>query len=181
MSMDAKNTGSSVLADASRELAPVWEAGLSRLDGQPLRLADLRGKALLLVNVASQCGLTPQYDGLEKLQQTYGTRGFTVLGFPCNQFGGQEPGSPEEIATFCSTRYGVSFPLTQKVEVNGPGAHPVYQALTRLTGTDGHAGKIRWNFEKFLLAADGKRAVRFAPTVTPEDSTLVQALEAALP
>jgi glutathione peroxidase len=135
---------------------------------------------MLVVNVASKCGLTPQYTGLEQLQQTYGDRGFTVVGFPCNQFGGQEPGSAEEIETFCSTTYGVSFPMTEKVEVNGPGRHPIYEELTKVADAEGHAGDIRWNFEKFLVAPDGS-VTRFGPTVTPQDPALVSAIEAVLP
>ena len=134
----------------------------------------------LLVNVASKCGLTPQYEGLERLQETYGDRGFTVLGFPCNQFLGQEPGSAEEIAEFCSTTYGVTFPLMEKIDVNGDDRHPIYSALTATADAEGHTGDIRWNFEKFLIAPDGT-ITRFSPMVTPEDPALVGAIEASLP
>ena len=133
----------------------IYEHPINTLDGEPSSLAEHEGQALLLVNVASQCGLTPQYTGLEELQQTYGDRGFTVLGFPCNQFGGQEPGSAEEIATFCSTTYGVTFPMFEKIDVNGPDRHPIYDELTAVADADGHDGDIRWNFEKFLVAPDG--------------------------
>ncbi len=152
---------------------------ISTLAGEPGSLEQYRGKTLLLVNVASKCGLTPQYSGLEELQKTYEARGFSVLGFPCNQFMGQEPGTAEEIQTFCSTTYGVTFPLFEKIEVNGDGRHPLYADLTSVADADGYAGDIRWNFEKFLVAPDGTVS-RFAPQVTPEDPTLVSAIEGAL-
>jgi glutathione peroxidase len=158
----------------------IFEHPINSLRAEEGVLTDHQGEALLLVNVASKCGLTPQYTGLEQLQQTYGDRGFSVIGFPCNQFGGQEPGSAAEIETFCSTTYGVSFPLTEKIEVNGPGRHPIYDELTKVADADGHDGDIRWNFEKFLLAPDGT-VTRFGPTVTPEDPALVSAIEASLP
>jgi glutathione peroxidase len=158
----------------------IFEHPINSLRGDEGVLAEHQGEALLVVNVASKCGLTPQYTGLEQLQQTYGDRGFTVVGFPCNQFGGQEPGSAEDIETFCSTTYGVSFPMTEKIEVNGPGRHPIYDELTKVADAEGHAGDIRWNFEKFLVAPDGS-VTRFGPTVTPEDPAVVSAIEAALP
>jgi glutathione peroxidase len=159
----------------------LYDIPLHTLSGEPATLEDFRGKALLIVNVASKCGLTPQYTGLEHLQHEYADRGFSVLGFPCNQFGAQEPGSPDEIATFCSTTYGVTFPLFEKIDVNGPDRHPLYRQLTTTADADGHSGDIRWNFEKFLVSPDGDVVARFAPTVTPEDSTLVKAVEGALP
>ena len=122
----------------------------------------------------------PQYTGLEQLQQTYADRGFTVVGFPCNQFGAQEPGTAEEIETFCSTTYGVSFPMMEKIEVNGPGRHPIYEELTGTADAEGHSGDIRWNFEKFLISPDGS-VKRYSPMVAPEDPTLVADIEAALP
>ena len=143
-------------------------------------LAAFDGKAILAVNVASKCGLTPQYTGLEALQEKYAERGFTVVGFPCNQFGGQEPGSAEEIETFCSTTYGVTFPMIEKIDVNGDDRHPIYAELTEIADAEGHAGDIRWNFEKFLIAPDGS-VTRFSPLVTPEDPALVGAIEASLP
>jgi glutathione peroxidase len=146
---------------------------LSALDGSAL--PDLSGKAVLVVNVASKCGLTPQYTGLEKLQERFGDKGFTVLGVPCNQFGGQEPGSPEEIATFCSATYGVSFPLTEKIDVNGPGQHPVYAELTAVPDVTGAAGDVQWNFEKFLVAPDGA-VTRFRPRTEPESDEVVAAI-----
>jgi glutathione peroxidase len=158
----------------------IFEHPIRTLGGEESSLAEHEGEVLLLVNVASRCGLTPQYSGLEQLQQTYGGRGFSVLGFPCNQFGGQEPGSADEIATFCSTTYGVSFPMYEKVDVNGPGRHAIYDELTAIADPDGHDGDIRWNFEKFLLAPDGSIR-RFSPLVTPEDPALVRAIEDALP
>src|SRR5919205_4219787 len=135
----------------------ILEAGISRLDGAPTTLGELTGgRPALLVNVASRCGLTPQYTQLEALQREYGPRGFTVLGVPCNQFMGQEPGTAEEIAGFCSATYGVTFPMTDKVEVNGPGAHPVYRELTASPDASGEAGDVQWNFEKFLVDGDGR-------------------------
>ncbi len=143
------------------------------------RLASFEGAPTLIVNVASQCGLTPQYTGLEELQKQYGDRGFNVVGFPCNQFGAQEPGSADEIATFCSTNFGVSFPMMEKVEVNGDNRHPIYAELTETTDAEGHTGDIRWNFEKFLVAKDGS-VTRFSPMVAPDDPALVVAIEADL-
>src|SRR3954451_21609917 len=128
---------------------------IAHLDGSPGSVGEHAGKVRLLVNVASRCGLTPQYSKLEGLQRTYADRGFTVLGFPCNQFGGQEPGSAEEIATFCSANYGVTFPLYEKIDVNGPGRHPLYETLTAVPDAHGKSGDIQWNFEKFLLSPDG--------------------------
>ena len=159
----------------------IYDAPVATLHGGAASLADQRGKALLIVNVASRCGLTPQYTGLEKLQEAYGDKGFSVLGFPCNQFGGQEPGTAEEIETFCSTTYGVSFPMYEKVEVNGPGRHPLYEELTAVPDADGKAGDIAWNFEKFLVSPEGEVVARFRPLVEPEAPELVSAIEAALP
>lgn len=154
---------------------------IAHLDGSAGSTDEFLGKAVLLVNVASKCGLTPQYEGLEQLQKTYGDRGFTVLGVPCNQFLGQEPGSPEEIAEFCSATYGVTFPLTEKIEVNGEGRHPLYDVLTAVADADGEAGDIQWNFEKFLIAPDGTVAGRFRPGIVPEDEGLVAAITSLLP
>jgi glutathione peroxidase len=158
----------------------IFEQPINTLRGDPSSLADHQGEALLLVNVASKCGLTPQYTGLEQLQQTYGDRGFNVLGFPCNQFGGQEPGSADEIETFCSTTYGVTFPMYEKIDVNGPDRHAIYEELTAVADADGHDGDIRWNFEKFLVGPDGS-ITRFSPMVAPDDPALVAAIEEALP
>jgi glutathione peroxidase len=157
----------------------IHDIPLNTLAGEPASLADHEDKVLLVVNVASKCGLTYQYEGLEQLQRTYADRGFSVVGFPCNQFLGQEPGTAEEIQSFCSTTYGVSFPLYEKIEVNGELRHPVYERLTQVADADGHVGDIRWNFEKFLVSPDGS-VQRFAPTVNPDDPVLVAAIEAAL-
>lgn len=159
----------------------IYDIEIRTLQGEPSSLAQHEGKALLLVNVASRCGLTPQYAGLQKLQDRYGQQGFSVLGFPCNQFMEQEPGSPEEIAQFCSANYGVTFPLYEKIEVNGPGRHPLYDVLTRSDDAEGHAGDIQWNFEKFLVSPEGEVLGRFRPGVEPEDPALVSAVEGALP
>jgi glutathione peroxidase len=163
-------------------VAPVslFDVSINRLDGSPANLHDYDGKVALVVNVASKCGLTPQYEQLEKLQESYGDKGFTVLGFPCNQFGAQEPGSSEEIATFCSTTYGVTFPMFEKIDVNGTDRHPLYQELTQTTYDDGEGGDIKWNFEKFLVV-DGEVKRRFGPMVTPDDPTVVEAIESNLP
>ena len=150
------------------------------LDGKDKSLADFKGKAVLLVNVASKCGLTPQYEGLQQLEDKYQGQGFDVIGIPCNQFGEQEPGSADEIATFCSTNYNVSFPLTEKIEVNGDNRHPLYQSLTEAADAEGHTGDIRWNFEKFLVGRDGNVIARFSPLVVPEAPELVDSIEKAL-
>jgi glutathione peroxidase len=155
------------------------DAEIAALDGGPL--PDLDGKAVLVVNVASRCGLTPQYTELEALQTRFADRGFTVLGVPCNQFGGQEPGTPAEIATFCSTGYGVTFPLTEKIEVNGPGRHPLYERLTAHADGAGDAGDVAWNFEKFLIAPDGAVVARFRPRTAPGSAEVVDAVTAVLP
>jgi glutathione peroxidase len=156
------------------------DASIAALDGSPLDLKQFDGKATLIVNVASKCGLTPQYAGLEELHGKYRDRGFSVLGVPCNQFGGQEPGSSEEIASFCSATYGVTFPMTEKVDVNGPDRHPLFAELTQIEDAEGEAGDVKWNFEKFLVAPDGS-VTRFRPLVTPEADELVSAIEAVLP
>ncbi len=154
---------------------------IARLDGTPTTLAELTGgKPALLVNVASKCGLTPQYGGLERLQETYAARGFTVIGFPCNQFFGQEPGSGEEIAEFCSATYGVTFPLTEKIEVNGEDRHPIYREMVTVANETGAAGDVTWNFEKFVISADGTVVARFSPQVEPEDARVVAAVEALI-
>ena len=159
----------------------IYDVSLTTLAGEPTTMAEYKGKALLLVNVASKCGLTPQYTGLEKIHEQYKDRGFSVLGFPCNQFGEQEPGSPEEIETFCSTTYGVTFPLYEKIEVNGPGRHPLYQQLTKVADNEGKDGDIKWNFEKFLVSPEGEIVARFSPVVEPEAPELIAAIEGALP
>ncbi|MEU0133223.1 glutathione peroxidase [Streptomyces sp. NPDC006296] len=154
---------------------------LRTLAGEPTTLGAYEGSAVLLVNVASRCGLTPQYAGLERLQKEYADRGFTVLGVPCNQFGGQEPGSADEIRTFCSTTYGVSFPLLEKTDVNGEGRHPLYTELTKLVDAQGEAGDVEWNFEKFLISPAGEPVARIRPHTEPEAPEVVAAVEAQLP
>src|SRR6202167_3955345 len=146
----------------------IYETPIKTLAGEPSSLEPFKGETILVVNVASKCGLTPQYEGLENLQKEYEARGFSVIGFPCNQFGEQEPGSAQEIQTFCSTTYGVSFPMTEKLDVNGPERHPLYSALTATSDDAGEAGDVQWNFEKFLISADGRPVGRFRPTVAPE-------------
>ncbi|MFE1438125.1 glutathione peroxidase [Streptomyces sp. NPDC058739] len=153
---------------------------IDALTGGSAELASYAGKAVLVVNVASKCGLTPQYSGLERLQERFAEKGFTVLGVPCNQFLGQEPGSAEEIAEFCSATYGVSFPMTEKVEVNGEGRHALYERLVGFADAEGHSGDIRWNFEKFLIGRDGQVVGRFSPQTEPESAELVAAVEKAI-
>lgn len=152
---------------------------MNALDGSALNLADFAGP-LLVVNVASKCGLTPQYSGLEQIAKDYADRGLTVVGVPCNQFMGQEPGTSEEIATFCSTTYGVTFPLLEKVDVNGDDRHPLYAALTTIADADGEAGDVQWNFEKFVVDAEGKVVTRIRPRTEPTDPSVIAAIEAVL-
>jgi glutathione peroxidase len=159
----------------------IYEQHIAALDGKPLDLKELEGKAVLVVNVASKCGLTPQYTGLEELQHTYADRGFTVLGVPCNQFGGQEPGTADEISEFCSTTYGVTFPITEKLDVNGQRQHPLFAELTAKPDGAGDAGEVQWNFEKFLVSPAGDVVGRFRPTVAPDAEELVSAIESILP
>ena len=159
----------------------ILDVPIASLDGSAGTVGDLvAGRPALLVNVASKCGLTPQYTALEQLHEQYAERGFTVVGLPCNQFGGQEPGTSEEIAEFCSATYGVTFPMTEKVDVNGPDRHEIYTALVDTPDGSGRTGDIQWNFEKFLLGADGEIVARFDPTVEPEDPALVAAVEGQL-
>jgi len=159
----------------------LYDIPIDRLDGTTSSLSDFEGKAVLVVNVASKCGLTPQYETLEQLQKQYGNKGFSVVGFPCNQFLGQEPGTADEIQEFCSTTYGVSFPLFEKIEVNGENRHPIYDELTAVADADGEAGDIQWNFEKFLLSPTGEVVGRFRPTVSPDAPEIIGAIEANLP
>ena len=159
----------------------VYDVPLNSIDGKAGVLADEKGKVTLLVNVASFCGLTPQYAALEQLAKDYGDRGLTVLGVPCNQFMGQEPGTAEEIQTFCSTSYGVTFPLLAKTEVNGPGRHPLYAELTKTPDAGGEAGDVQWNFEKFLIAPGGNVVNRFRPRTVPDAPEVIAAIEAVLP
>jgi glutathione peroxidase len=158
----------------------LYDIPIHTLQGSDASLGDYAGKTLLLVNVASKCGLTPQYEGLERLQKTYGDRDFSVIGFPCNQFLGQEPGTASEIEQFCSTTYGVTFPLMEKIEVNGEGRHPIYAELTEKEDAEGNAGDITWNFEKFLVSPQGEIVARYRPQVEPEDPAIVADIEAQL-
>lgn len=158
----------------------VYNAKIAGLSGQQDLLSSLNGSVTLVVNVASKCGLTPQYKALESLHEQYSAQGFSVLGVPCNQFGAQEPGSASEIATFCSTNYGVTFPMSEKVKVNGAGRHELYKTLTVVADSEGHSGDIRWNFEKFLVNRDGKVVRRFNPTVAPDAPEVVNAIKEQL-
>jgi glutathione peroxidase len=159
----------------------IFDTPIQRLTGGEATLGEHAGKALLIVNVASKCGLTPQYAGLEELHERLTDRGFSVLGFPCNQFGGQEPGTSEEIAEFCSATYGVTFPMYEKVDVNGADRHPIYQQLTLVPDDKGSSGDILWNFEKFLVAPSGEIVGRFRPQTKPEDPELLAAIDKVLP
>jgi glutathione peroxidase len=159
----------------------IYDIGAKTIDGEDVSLGDFAGKALLVVNVASKCGLTPQYAGLQALYDTYKDRGFAVLGFPCNQFMGQEPGTNEEIAEFCTMNYSVSFPLFDKVDVNGEQQHPLFAELTKTPDHKGEAGDVAWNFEKFLISPAGEIVGRYRPQVTPDKDYLVAAIEEPLP
>ena len=160
----------------------IYDIPVKTLAGQDSSLGSAApGSALLIVNVASKCGLTPQYTALEKLHEQFASRGLAVVGFPCNQFGGQEPGTAEEIAEFCSTSYGVTFPMFEKIKVNGPGRHPIYDVLTAAPDAGGEAGDIMWNFEKFLVRPDGTVAARFRPRTTPDSTEVMVAIEKNLP
>jgi glutathione peroxidase len=162
-------------------MSDLLDLPVTTLQGEDTTLRALTGGgAALVVNVASKCGLTPQYTQLEALHEEYARRGLTVVGFPCNQFMGQEPGTAEEIAAFCSATYGVTFPLTEKIEVNGPGAHPVYQRLTAAADDHGEAGDVQWNFEKFLVSGDGEVVARFRPRTQPDSPEVRTAIESVL-
>ena len=159
----------------------IYDIPVTTISGQATTLDEHADSAMLIVNVASRCGLTPQYEGLERLQQELAERGLVVLGFPSNQFAGQEPGSDQEIATFCSATYGVTFPMFSKIDVNGPDRHPLYEHLTVVADADGQAGDIAWNFEKFLVAPGESEIRRFRPMVEPDAAPLRDAIEAVLP
>jgi glutathione peroxidase len=158
-----------------------YDATVITVTGEETTLESLRDKAVLVVNVASKCGLTPQYEQLEQLQKQYGPRGFQVVGFPCNQFAGQEPGTNEQIAEFCSATFGVTFPVFGKIKVNGKNKHAIYEALHETTDAEGKAGRVKWNFEKFLVAPGGEVVGRFRPTTTPDNPMVIKAIEAILP
>jgi Glutathione peroxidase len=159
----------------------IFDVAIGALEGGPANLAQYRGKAMLVVNVASKCGLTPQYASLQRLYERYADRGFVVLAVPCNQFGAQEPGSPSEIRDFCTVNFGITFPITEKVDVNGPDRHDLFARLTQTPDADGVAGDVRWNFEKFLVRPDGTVAARFRPLTDPLAPELIEAVESTLP
>ena len=159
----------------------IYDIPVKTLSGADSSLGALAGKTLLVVNVASKCGLTPQYTALEALHSRLADRGFSVVGFPCNQFMGQEPGTAEEIEEFCSMTYGVTFPMFEKIEVNGEGRHPIYDELTSAADASGEAGDVQWNFEKFLLSPDGSVVARFRPRTLPDDPEVLAAIEEYLP
>jgi glutathione peroxidase len=167
-----------LMQSASLFAASLDQIPVKDIDGKDTSLKAYQGKVLLVVNVASKCGLTPQYKGLEAIHEKYKEKGFSVLGFPCNQFAGQEPGSNEQIKEFCASTYKVTFPLFDKIDVNGPNRHPLYEALA---GKDSpYPGDIKWNFGKFLIGRDGKIVKRFEPRTTPDSAEVTQAIEAAL-
>lgn len=165
---------------ATAQARSIYEVELPRLDGKPARLSEYEGKVVLAVNVASRCGFTPQYAGLQALNERYSDRGFVVLGFPCNQFFNQEPGSADKIQEFCSVNYGVTFPLFAKLDVKGAHQHPLYEILSEAADDTGKAGNVKWNFEKFLVGRDGRVARRFRSKVVPEDPRLVEAIDTLL-
>jgi glutathione peroxidase len=162
------------------EEADVLNFKMKSLEGKEVDLRQYKGKVVLIVNVASQCGLTPQYEGLQALHDKYASQGLAILGFPCNQFGAQEPGTAQEIRQFCTQNYGVKFDMFDKIEVNGPNAAPLYKLLTSLETKPKGAGPVSWNFEKFLIGRDGRVIARFAPRVAPDAPELIQAIESAL-
>ena len=165
---------------AQAEARSIYDIELPRLDGKPARLSEYEGKVVLAVNVASKCGFTPQYAGLEAIYERYADRGFVVLGFPCNQFFNQEPGSAEKIQEFCSVNYGVTFPLFSKLDVKGSNQHPLYEILSETADDTGKAGSVKWNFEKFLVGRDGRVVRRFRSKVVPEDPQLLGAIDSLL-
>lgn len=162
-------------------MTEVHNIGINTLGGAPTTLDEYAGRAVLVVNVASKCGLTPQYSTLEKMATEYAAQGLSVIGIPCNQFGGQEPGTAEEIESFCSTTYGVTFPMFEKVDVNGENRHPLYAELTKVEDADGTAGDIQWNFEKFLISPDGVVTNRFRPSTAPDAPEVLAAIDKILP
>jgi len=162
-------------------MSSIYDIETRLLEGDPIVLSEYKGKALLIVNVASRCGFTPQYEGLQSLYQTYKDRGLEILGFPCNQFLAQEPGTEEEIRQFCSSVYSVTFPIFRKIDVNGEDRDPLYEILTEKADKDGNAGDVQWNFEKFLVSPEGDIVGRYRTMITPEDPALVGAIEENLP
>ena len=169
--------GVAVPVCAAEKVPGVLNFKMKTLDGKEVPLSKYQGKVVLIVNVASRCGLTPQYEALQKLYETYQDKGFVILGFPCNQFGKQEPGTASQIKQFCTSNYGVTFDMFSKIDVNGPDAAPLYKFLTSKQTDPDHAGRIRWNFEKFLISKEGKVVARFAPAVKPDDPKVIAAIE----
>ncbi len=169
------------MSDGTQTTGSLYDIPVTTIDGRDTTLAEWAGHVLLIVNVASECGLTPQYEALQELQDEFAMRGFFVLGFPCNQFGGQEPGTEEEIAEFCSSNYGVGFPMFAKIDVNGEDAHPLYQRLTQVADADGEAGDVAWNFEKFVVDDSGEIVGRFRPRTEPDDDAIIDLIEEHLP
>ncbi len=169
--------GVAVPVCAAEKVPAVLNFKMKTLDGKEVSLSKYQGKVVLIVNVASRCGLTPQYEALQKLYETYQDKGFVILGFPCNQFGKQEPGTASQIKQFCTSNYGVTFDMFSKIDVNGPDAAPLYKFLTSKQTDPDHAGRIRWNFEKFLISKEGKVVARFAPAVKPDDPKVIAAIE----
>ncbi|WP_437227628.1 glutathione peroxidase [Planctomicrobium sp. SH661] len=165
---------------AGKDVPPVLDFEMQSLGGKPVALKEYQGKVILIVNTASECGATPQYAPLQELYTKYKDKGLVVLGFPCNQFGAQEPGSAKEIQEFCTANYGVTFPMFAKIDVNGPDAAPLYQYLTSKETDPKFAGKIKWNFEKFLISRDGEIVGRFGTPIVPNNAEVVQAIEAEL-
>lgn len=159
----------------------LYDIPVTTIDGRETALAEWAGHVLLIVNVASECGLTEQYRALQELQEEFAMRGFFVLGFPCNQFGGQEPGTEEQIADFCDANYGVTFPLFAKIDVNGESTHPLYRRLTQVADADGEAGDVAWNFEKFVINDSGEIVGRFRPRTEPDDDAIIDLIEEHLP
>jgi glutathione peroxidase len=171
---------SGVSMSHANDAAPALNFKMKSLDGKEVDLSEFHGKVVLMVNVASKCGLTPQYEQLQALHEKYHDKGLVVMGFPCNQFGGQEPGGPQEIKSFCTSKYGVDFPMFEKVDVNGEQACELYQYLTALDTKPAEKGKISWNFEKFLVGRDGKVIARFSPRTKPDAEEVISAIEKEL-
>lgn len=162
-------------------MSDIFDTAVTTIDGRETTLREWAGHVLLIVNTASECGLTPQYEGLQAISAEFAPRGFFVLGFPCNQFGSQEPGTEEEIQQFCSTKFGVDFPMFAKIDVNGENTHPLYQLLKETPDAEGNAGDVEWNFEKFVVAPSGKIVGRFRPKTDPEDDSIIDLIEEYLP
>ncbi|KGF16138.1 glutathione peroxidase [Corynebacterium freneyi] len=169
------------MSDGTQTTGSLYDIPVTTIDGRDTTLAEWAGHVLLIVNVASECGLTPQYEALQELQDEFAMRGFFVLGFPCNQFGGQEPGTEEQVEQFCRSTYGVEFPMFAKIDVNGEDAHPLYRRLTRFADADGEAGDVAWNFEKFVVDDSGEIVGRFRPRTEPDDDAIIDLIEEHLP